>query len=160
LFPARLVISGILGLVVAASWHQRITHRSLGRPVGELREFRFTDHLIWLVIAGVAILVMPEVRVFQDLANRSEGWDRMLYTLLYWGPVAVNLLLVCAALYAARGAAVIRRVLRPGPAIALAVIATMFLLPFALAGLAAVGVADTWIDFRQKMDAVTPRPGH
>ena len=108
----------------------------------------------------VAILVMPEVRVFQDLADRSEGWDRMLYTLLYWGPVAVNLLLVCAALYAARGAAVIRRVLRPGPAIALAVIATMFLLPFALAGLAAVGVADTWIDFRQKMDAVTPRPGH
>lgn len=157
LFPARLVVSGILGLVVAASWHQKITHRPLGRPVGELREFRFTDHLIWLVIAGVAILVIPEVRIFQDLADRSDGWDRVLYTVTYWAPVAINLLLVCAALYAARGAAVIRRVLRPGPAIALAVIATMFLLPFALAGLAALGVADTWIDFRQKMGAVTPR---
>jgi hypothetical protein len=160
LFPARLIVSGILGLVVAASWHQRISHRSLGRPVRELREFRFTDHLIWLVIAGVAILVIPEVRIFQDLADRSERWDRLLYTVMYWAPVAVNLLLVCAALYAARGAAVIRRVLRPGPAIALAVIATLFLLPFALAALAAVGVADTWIDFRQRMDAATPRPLH
>ena len=157
LFPARLVVSGMLGLVVAATWHQRITRRPLGRPVGELREFRFTDHLIWLVIAGVAVLVIPEVHLVQGLADRSEGWDRMVYTLEYWAPVAINLLLVCAALYAARGAAVIRRVLRPGPAIALAVIATMFLLPFALAGLAALGVADTWIDFRRKIGAVTPR---
>ena len=152
LFPARLVVSGILGLVVAASWHQKVSHRALGRPVGELREFRFTDHLIWLVIAGVAVLVLPEVRLFQDLAERSDIWDRALATVMYWAPVAINLLLVCAALYAARGAAVIRRILRPGPAIALAVIATMFLLPFALAGLAALGVADTWIDFRKRID--------
>ncbi|HKP50542.1 MAG TPA: hypothetical protein VJU17_11035 [Gemmatimonadales bacterium] len=152
LFPARLVVSGILGLVLAAWWHQKITNRPLGRPVGELREFRFTDQLIWLVIAGVAVLVIPEVRLFQDLAERSENWDRVLYTVQYWAPVALNLLLVCAALYAARGAAVIRRLLRPGPAIGLAVIATMFLLPFALAGLAALGVADTWVDFRKRID--------
>lgn len=151
-FPARLVVSGILGLVVAATWHQRITRRPLGRAVGQLSEFRFTDHLIWLVIAGVAVLVFPEIRIFQDLADRSEGWERLGYTVMYWTPVALNVLMVCAALYAARGAAVIRRVLRPGPAIALAVIATIFLLPFALAGLTAVGVADTWIDFRQRME--------
>ena len=157
LFPGRLIVSGILGLVVAASWHQRITRRTLGGPVGRLSEFRFTDQLVWLVIAGIAVLVIPEVRVFQDLADRSEAGDRLLYTVMYWAPVAVNLLVVCAALYAARGAAVIRRVLRPGPAIALAVMATMFLLPFALAALAALGVADTWIDFRRKIGAVTPR---
>jgi hypothetical protein len=71
--------------------------------------------------------------------------------------VATNLLVVCGALYVARGAAVIRRILRPGPAIALAVIATLFLLPFALAALATLGVADTWIDFRQRIGAATPR---
>jgi hypothetical protein len=155
LFPARLVVSGILGLVVAAAWHQRITRRSLGRAVDRLSTFRFTDHLIWLVILGVAVLLIPEVRGFQVLAERSAGWRIWLSTVSYWTPVAANLLVVCGALYVARGAAVVRRVLRPGPAITLAVVATLFLLPFALAGLAALGVADTWIDFRQRIGAMT-----
>jgi hypothetical protein len=153
LFPGRLIVSGILALVVAASWHQRITGRPLGRPVDRLSVFRFTDHLIWLVILGVAVLVLPEIRAVQTLADRSPAWEVLFYTVSYWSPVATNLLVVCGALYVARGAAVIRRVLRPGPAIALAVIATMFLLPFALAALTAVGLADTWIDFRQRIEA-------
>jgi hypothetical protein len=151
LFPARLVVSGILGLVVAAAWHQRITHRPFGRAVERLSTFRFTDHLIWLVILGVAVLVVPQVGGFQDLADRSPAWEMLLFTVSYWTLVATNLLVVCGALYVARGAAVVGRMLRPGPAIALAVIATLFLLPFALAGLAALGLADTWIDFRQRI---------
>jgi hypothetical protein len=153
LFPARLIISGILGLVVAATWHQRITHRPFGRAVDRLGSFRFTDHLIWLVVLGVAVLVVPQVQGFEALADRSPLWEMLLFTVSYWIPVATNLLVICGALYVARGAAVVRKMLRPGPAIALAVIATMFLLPFALAGLAALGVADTWIDFRQRIGA-------
>lgn len=153
LFPGRLIVSGMLGLVVAASWHQRVTGRPLGRAVDRLSTFRFTDHLIWLVILGVAVLVIPEVRAFQSLADQSPVWEVWLYTVSYWGPAAINLLVVCGALYVARGAAVIRRILRPGPAIALAVIATLFLLPFALAALAALGLADTWIDFRRRIEA-------
>lgn len=153
LFPARLIVSGILGLVVAATWHQRITHRPLGRAVAQLSRFRFTDQLIWLVILGVAVLVTPQVGAFQDLADRSPVGAMLFYTVSYWTPVASNLLVVCGALYVARGAAVVRRMLRPGPAIALAVIATLFLLPFALAGLVALGVADTWIDFRRRIEA-------
>jgi hypothetical protein len=157
LFPARLIVSGILGLVVAAAWHQRITRRPFGHAVERLSTFRFTDHLIWLVILGVAVLIVPQVGIFQTLADRSPLGEMLLYTVSYWTPVATNLLAVCGALYVARGAAVLGRMLRPGPAIALAVIATMFLLPFALAGLAALGVADTWIDFRQRMGAPATR---
>jgi hypothetical protein len=157
LFPARLIVSGILGLVVGAAWHQRIAHRSLGRAVDRLSTFRFTDQLIWLVILGVAVLLVPQVRLFQDLADRSPLWEMALFTVSYWTPAAANLLVVCGALYVARGAAVIRRILRPGPAIALAIVATLFLLPFALAGLAALGVADTWIDFRHRLELATRR---
>ena len=157
LFPGRLIVSGILGLVVAASWHERISGRPIGRAVERLSTFRFTDQLIWLVILGVAVLVVPEIRAFQSLADRFAVWEVWLYAISSLAPVATNLLVVCGALYVARGAAVIRRLLRPGPAIALAIVATMFLLPFALAALAALGVADTWIDFRQKMSAVAPR---
>lgn len=157
LFPARLVVSGMLGLVVAAAWHQRIARRSLGPAVERLGSFRFTDHLIWLVILGVAVLVVPQVKIFQDLADRSPVAEMLLFTVSYWSPVATNLLVVCGALYVARGAAVVRRMIRPGPAIVLAVIATLFLLPFALAGLAALGVADTWIDFRHRIGLAVKR---
>jgi hypothetical protein len=157
LFPGRLMVSGILGLVVAASWHERISGRPIGRAVERLSTFRFTDHLIWLVILGVAILVVPEIRAFQTLADRSAIWEVWLYAIGSLAPVATNLLVVCGALYVARGAAVVRRALRAGPAIALAIVATLFLLPFALAALAALGVADTWIDFRQKLSAAAPR---
>lgn len=157
LFPARLIVSGILGLVVAAAWHQRITRRSLGRAVERLGSFRFTDHLIWLVILGVAVLVVPQIKAFQNLADRSPVGEMLLFTVSYWTPVATNLLVVCGALYVARGAAVVRRMIRPGPAIVLAVVATLFLLPFALAGLAALGVADTWIDFRHRIGMAVKR---
>jgi hypothetical protein len=153
LFPARLVVSGILGLVLAQAWHQRVSGRLIGRKVERFVTFRFTDHLIWLVILAVAVLLVPAMHFFQQLADRSDAGAVLLYTLHYWEPLAGNLLAVCGALYVARGAAVLRRMLRPKPAMILAVVATIFLLPFAVAGLAALGVADTWIDFRGRIDA-------
>ncbi len=149
LFPARLVVSGILGLVLASTWHERIAGRPFGRPAGALGNFRFTDHLVWVLIVAVAIMLLPNVHLLQSLADRSPVADVLLYTVAYWQPVASNVLLVCTALYAARGAAVLSRFVSPGPAIVLLVIATIFLLPFALIGLATVGLADTWLNFRR-----------
>ncbi len=153
LFPARLVISGMMGLTVAATWHLRVTGRPLGRAVDRLSSFRFTDHLVWLVILCLALLLLPRVQLIEDWTLRSPIADVLFYAVGYWSPVATNVLVVCGALYVARGGAVVGRMLRPGPAIILAVIATLFLLPFALAGLASLGLADTWIDFRRRLDA-------
>jgi hypothetical protein len=152
LFPARLIVSGMLGAVVAASWHQRITGRSLGRPVEQLGSFRFTDQLIWVVILAVTVQILPQVEALQNEAGRSNTAAVLLYTLEYWAPVASNVLVICGALYVARGAAVLSRVVRPRTALILAVIATLFVLPFALLGLAVLGVADTWIDFRRRLE--------
>jgi hypothetical protein len=157
LFPARLVVSGMLGLVLASAWHERITGRPLGRAVERLSTFRFTDHLVWMVILAAGVLLLPGLDGLESLAERSPVASVLLYTVSYWAPVANNVLVVCGALYVARGAAVLSRFLRPGPAIALAVIATLFLLPFALAGLAALGLADTWIDFRRWVQAPSQR---
>ena len=155
LFPARLIVSGILGLVVAASWHQRITGRSLGPAAERLGDFRFTDHLVWVVILAVAVLLLPSFHLVQDLADQSPVGGMLLFTVEYWGPAAQNTLVVCGALYAARGAAVLSRFLRPVPAMILVVIATIFLLPFAFIGLAAVGLADTWANFRRWLDVAS-----
>ena len=97
----------------------------------------------------MAVLLLPNVHLLQNLAERSPLADVLLYTVSYWQPVASNVLVICTALYAARGAAVLSRFVSPGPAVVLLVIATIFLLPFALIGLATVGLSDTWLNFRQ-----------
>lgn len=149
LYPARLVLSGLLALVVSAGWVESVTGRALGRPAGRLSMFRFTDHLVWVVILAVLVLLLPSIGAVERLADRSPLVDLMLYTVQYWSTAAENVLVVCAALYAARGAAVLSLFLRPGMAVFLIIVATVFLLPFALVGLVLLGLADTWIDFRR-----------
>ncbi|MEO8294205.1 MAG: DUF2232 domain-containing protein [Gemmatimonadota bacterium] len=153
LFPARLVISGILGLVLASSWHDRIAGRTLGRPAGSFGSFRFADHLVWLLIVAIAVLVIPDIHALQEIADGSAPVDMFLFTLQYWGPVASNLLVICAVLYAVRGAAVASRFVRPRAALVLLSLATIFLLPFTLIGLGTIGLADTWVNFRKWANA-------
>jgi hypothetical protein len=154
LYPARLVLSGILGLVVAATWVENLNGRPLGRPAGRLGNFRFTDHLVWVVILAVLVLLLPSLEFVARLASRNPLVDLMLYTVEYWALAAQNVLVVCAAFYAVRGAAVLSRFLRPGAAVLLIPIAMIFLLPFALIGLVALGLADTWVDFRRPRESV------
>jgi hypothetical protein len=72
-----------------------------------------------------------------------------------WNAIGVNLLMVWAFLYAARGLAVFsagsRRV--PGHVIATLTVVAMFLLPFVIGGLTLLGLADTWLDFRRRLPA-------
>ncbi|MEP7324467.1 MAG: hypothetical protein ABI836_00840 [Gemmatimonadota bacterium] len=154
LYPARLLLSGMLGLVITANWVEAATGKSVGRAAERLGKFRFTDHLVWLVILAVLVLLLPSLGVVHRMADRYPVVDLMLYTVQYWSTAAENVLVVCAALYAVRGAAVLSRFLRPGAAVFVIVIATVFLLPFALAGLVLLGLADTWIDFRRPRESV------
>ena len=70
-----------------------------------------------------------------------------------WAPPASVFGPVWAVLYALRGLAVFSvgsgRVSRP--VIATVALVAMFLLPFVLAGLTLLGLADTWLDFRRRL---------
>lgn len=132
IYPALLACAALLGVRLAWGWYQRVALRPLGGPARPFGEFRFNDHLIWvLVLAIAAALVNPGPRV----------------TLVTW-----NVLAVVVALYATRGLAVITPVLkRASPFFIAALIVIMLLMfAFALVGCTLLGVADTWIDFRRR----------
>jgi hypothetical protein len=137
LYPALLTIGSVAGLRLAWSWHHRIARRPLGAPLPAFSAFEFSDQLVWgwIVGLGLCLLPLPEV----------------------WMTVGVNLLMVCAILYAVRGLAVFsagsKRV--PGAVIATLTVIAMFLLPFVMGGLTLLGLADTWLDFRRRLAAST-----
>ena len=132
-FPSLMALCALAGLAMAWSWYQRITHEPLGGPLGQLAQFRFSDQLVWGMVAGIALLVVPA-----DEAVRVAGQ---------------NLVLFFGGLYVVRGLAIARSWSRQAPGLLLGLMALslLFILPVALGGLLSLGLADTWLDFRRRL---------
>ena len=132
LFPAWVALLAMTSARLTWSWYQRIAHAPILPAAGSFREFRFNDQLVWFLVLLIALLlapVPPAVRL-----------------------VAANALLVVAAIYALRGAAVARTLLHGASPLFIGVL-LLIMLPFFYIvpiGMATLGIADTWLDFRRR----------
>ncbi|HSM17171.1 MAG TPA: DUF2232 domain-containing protein [Gemmatimonadales bacterium] len=132
LTPALAVLMAVAGGTLAVHWHHRIAGKAAegSRP---FRAFTVSDFLVWAVIAGLGLYLADAGRPYTTLA--------------------LNGLAVVAVLYGIRGAAVVwaialeRRGWQP---LVLALVGGLLLFPFVAASLVLVGLADTWIGFRQR----------
>jgi hypothetical protein len=133
LFPAVLSLQSLAALALAWWWFVRLRGAEGGwSPQHRIRDFRFDDQLVWLMIGGLALVVLP-----------LAGWaDR-----LGW-----NLLAVMASLSVLRGIAVLLfwAAGLPRVVVVLAGVFTLAfgLVPFFLTLAFVVGVGDTWLDVR------------
>ena len=132
LYPALLVLTGLLGLGLAWNWYHRISSKPIGPTPAGFAAFRFNDQLIWGVVAALGLMILPVP---------DPGTS-----------VGANLALVLGGLYAARGAAVVWTSMAavPGAFLLALGLGMMVLLPIALGGLVSLGLADTWLDFRRR----------
>lgn len=134
LTPAQLFLSGALGLSLAWRWYQRLASRPLGLPVPPFERFRFSDHAVWILVLGIALVLGQQVGVVPA------------------GSAPLNLIVVVGGLYAARGLAIIWPVVKGLPVVLRAVwmIVSLLLGWYAVPGLLGIGLADTWLDFRRQ----------
>lgn len=140
-FPALLALESLAAYALAWAVYHRISRARLGEPLGWLRDFRFNDQLVWGVIAGAVLLLLPP----------DSGWRGL----------GVNLLTFFGTLYAVRGLGVLAWLLNAtrtsAPVVvALAIAASLLSAPVAVA-LALVGLADSWLDWRRRWDSAAPR---
>jgi hypothetical protein len=147
LAAVRFVARHLAGLVMlqslaamAFAWaiYQRVALQPAGEPLPRLREFRFNDHLVWSVVLVMASLVIP-----------GPSWI---------GELGANLGVFVGGLYVLRGAGVLAAygsAARVGGPLAyvLGAIVALLLTPVVLLGTAAVGVTDTWLDWRRALEA-------
>lgn len=132
-YPAMLLLATVAAFGLAWFGFERLSGRF--RSPGPLRDFRFSDHLIWLLIGGLCLLVLPLGR----LAFR----------------VGENAALFMGVLYLMRGAAILLWI---GAAAATTVwsavllaVAALFLYPVVLGTALILGLSDTWIDLRDRL---------
>ena len=132
-YPAMLSLATVAALGVAWFGFDRLSGRF--RTPGPIREFRFSDHLIWLLIGGLALVVLP----LGGLAFR----------------VGENAALFMGGLYLLRGVAILLWIGATAATSAwsaiLLTIAALFLYPVVLGTALVLGLSDTWLDLRSRL---------
>jgi len=137
IFPALLGLASLSALGLSWWLYRRMT-RSPEEGIGPLKEFRFEDQLVWVLILGVIALLASSGAVAR---------------------VGINAVVFMGALYALRGAAVVLA-LTGGPSLfggILFLVGFLFVAPFVILGAAFIGLGDTWFDLRARR--ASPRNG-
>jgi hypothetical protein len=133
LFPALVGLSSMASLGVAWWLHLRLAAGS-DHGLAALREFRFPDPMVWILIAGLALVL-------------AAGWS------VGWGRVGTNLLAFMGALYVLRGAAVLL-FLSGGLSFGTGLLLLFGLLlagPVLIGGAVLIGLGDSWLDIRARL---------
>lgn len=131
LFPAFLALQTLAAFGLTWALYHRISRSRLGPPLAPLREFRFSDQLVWGLIVGITLSVLPSLAELRLLG--------------------LNLLIFFGALYLLRGLGVLTWFLNPGRAMtALLLLMSVLLWPFVGSTAVMIGLVDTWTDWRRR----------
>ena len=129
LFPALLALESLAALGLAWSLYHRASRTRIGAPLRRLSEFRFNDQLVWGVVLGVTLLVVPTLRDARGLGLNLVGFFGVLYAL--------------------RGLGVLDWFLAPRGVVRLLFFIAIFLAwPVVSVFSLGLGLGDTWIDWR------------
>jgi len=135
-YPAMLSLATVAAFGVAWFGFERISGR-FGSP-GPVRDFRFSDHLIWLLIGGLCLLVLPLGGFAFQVGENATLFMGVLY--LFRG--AAILLWIGAGAVTSVWSAVLLS------------LAAVLLYPVVLGTALVLGVSDTWIDLRARLSRV------
>jgi hypothetical protein len=139
-FPALLALQSLAALGLASWAVARLRRVEAGTfTLRPLREFRFNDQLVWVLILGLTLLVLP----LDAVATR----------------LGYNALLFMGGLYALRGFGVIVFLAGGAPSfltVMFGAIMAVFLYPLVLTAAFLVGLGDTWLDVRGRAAAAPP----
>ncbi len=132
-YPAMLSLATVAAFGLAWFGFERISGDSRGP--GPIQEFRFSDHLIWLRIGGLCLLVLPLGGAAFRLGENATVFMGGLYLLrgaaiLFWIGATAATTIWSGALLA---------------------LAALFLYPVVLGTALVLGVSDTWIDLRARL---------
>jgi predicted membrane protein DUF2232 len=133
LYPALLALESLAACALAWGLYHRMSRARLGAALAPFRFFRFSDELIWALVAGMTITVLPALAAMRV--------------------VGANVVVFFGALYALRGFGVIAW-FYPQPTLGsqlAASAAAVVLLPVSLPLAIGLGVTDTWIDWRRRV---------
>ncbi len=142
-FPALLLLQSLAALALAWALYQRLARAPLGAGLGRLRTFRFDDNLIWGVVLALVALLLPRLAGLATFGGNLAVFFGGLYVL--------RGLAVASAMAATAG-------IDGFLAAAGATLVVLVLAPVAAMAALALGVTDTWVDWRRRLERAAGPP--
>jgi hypothetical protein len=138
LFPALLGLEALAACALAWALYHRLSRARIGAALAPLSRFAFSDQLVWALVAGITMIVLP--------------------TLAAVGPMGRNLTFFVGALYVLRGYGIYawfvsRRIAAVSVFLAVAAFPLSLLTVPAALG---IGLTDMWVDWRARLGMVRP----
>jgi Predicted membrane protein (DUF2232) len=133
LVPALLALESLAALGLAWALYHRMSKIPIGPQLGRIRDFRFNDQLVWGVAVGASIWLLPSF---------AEGKNAGLNLLLFFG-----------VLYVLRGIGILAWMARGKALTYMMVALAIFAWPIATALAFGLGLGDTWLDLRARVQA-------
>ncbi len=138
LFPALLALEALAACTLAWALYHRLSRARIGAALAPLSHFTFSDQLIWALVAGISMIVLP--------------------TLAGVGPLGRNITLFVGALYVLRGYGIYAWLVSRRAAV-VSVVVAIALFPLSLVTVPAafgLGVTDTWANWRARIRVIPP----
>lgn len=133
LYPALLALESLAACALAWGLYHRMSRARLGAALAPFRFFRFSDELIWALVAGMTLTILPSLEALRVFGANLVVFFGALYALRGFGVIAwFYPQLTLGAQFAASFAAVV-------------------LFPVSLALAVGLGVTDTWFDWRRRV---------
>jgi predicted membrane protein DUF2232 len=133
-FPALIAVETMAALALVWWIYGKLVPQTDG-TLGSVESFRFNDHLVWLIIVGLAMMAWRS----DDSVTRAGA----------------NVVVFMGSLYALRGVGVVVFV-NGGLSfigITMFVLGIMFAAPVVLGFSVLLGIADTWLDLRARAES-------
>ena len=133
LVPAFAALESIAALALGWSVYHKMNAAPLGPPLGKLRDFRFNDQLVWGIAVGASIFLL---KAFADGKNAG-----------------LNLLVFFGFLYTLRGTGILACIVRGRINRVVLGLAVILAWPVSPALVFGIGIGDTWLDLRSRIQA-------
>ena len=138
LYPALLALEALAACALAWALYHRLSRARIGAALAPLSRFAFSDQLVWALVAGITMIVLP--------------------TLAAVGPMGRNLTVFVGALYVLRGYGIYAWFISRRVAV-VSVLLAVLAFPLSLVTVPAalgLGLTDTWLDWRARIRMVRP----
>jgi ribosomal protein L9 len=88
LYPALLALESLAACALAWGLYHRMSRARLGAALAPFRFFRFSDELIWALVAGMTLTILPSLEALRVFGANLVVFFGALYALRGFGVIA------------------------------------------------------------------------